>query len=200
MYELNKQDYQKIKSYKRFKQEEIALYFYEKFSKDLLYIIFNKINLKFSSIPLEKGDLIHIIWNSIKKTLKEYKDGDNFCASLQRNCYFQTVNEVKKFIKNDELILNVSSSAENLKEKYGIFRSKNGLSNPTTPEKILLDDLVKNACTYIKNYTQPTIKRVIYLKSMGYSISKICKLIRKSRHHVEEILSCIQDVVKRMFF
>ncbi|MCQ3908529.1 MAG: hypothetical protein MJ200_03100 [Mycoplasmoidaceae bacterium] len=61
MYELNKIDYKKIRSYRKFKQEEIALYFFEKFGDDLLDITYNKINKKFSSIPFEKGDLIHIM-------------------------------------------------------------------------------------------------------------------------------------------
>ncbi|MCQ3915566.1 MAG: hypothetical protein MJ195_02310 [Mycoplasmoidaceae bacterium] len=61
MYELNKGDYKKIRSYKRFKQEEIALYFFDKFKNDLLDITFSKINRKFGSIPFEKGDLVHLI-------------------------------------------------------------------------------------------------------------------------------------------
>ena len=58
---LNKKEYKMITAYKRRQNEEIALYFFNKFRDDLLNITYSKVRNKFKQIPYEKGDLIHII-------------------------------------------------------------------------------------------------------------------------------------------
>lgn len=199
MYELNKADYKKIRSYRKFKQEEIALYFFEKFGDDLLDITYNKINRKFSSIPFEKGDLIHIMWNSLKTTLKRYKDDDNFYACLLNNCYINSIKEIKKFLKNSELVLNYSTSLESSWGKYQLLNNKNIITNIQKPSSVVLEEIILVACKYLKNYTQPTIKRVIYLKSLGWSFEEIGKKLRKKPWVIRSMVEKIWLIIKKYY-
>lgn len=199
MYTLKENDYKLINQYQKSKNEEIALYFFEKFRSEVTNIVFSKINRKFSSIPFEKGDLIHLVWNSIKKTLLEYKNKQNFYGILINNCYFLTIKEVKKFINNNELIMNISSSLESY-EKVPKFNIDYGVANKIEkPSNIVLDEIINLACSFIKEYTKPTIKRVIYLKSIGYSVTEICKKLRISRHYIDTLLKQIQNVVEKYY-
>ncbi|MBQ0045323.1 MAG: helix-turn-helix domain-containing protein [Mycoplasma sp.] len=199
MYTLNKNDYKLIKQYKKFKDDEVALYFFEKFKNDLTSLVFGKINRKFSSILFEKGDLIHLVWNSIKKSLIEYKNNQNFNSILIKNCYYSTIKEVKKFINNNELVMNISSSLETYQTTPRTKIDNNTIVRIQTPTKIVLDEIIEVACSLIKEYTKPTIKRVIYLKSIGYSVSEICKKLRISRHYIDNLLKQIQNVVKNYY-
>lgn len=200
MYELNKDDYKKIRSYRRFKQEEIALYFFNKFKDDLLDITFSKINRKFRNIPFEKGDLVHLMWKSMKMTLKFYKNEDNFHASLINNCYLTTIREIKKFINNKEMILNTSSSYERYVETSSGFIGKDNITTISRPDKVIVNEIIDIACKYLKRYSQPTIKRVIYFRSMGYSIEEISKKIRKNKWVIRDLLNKIWYIVKNYYF
>lgn len=200
MYELSKDDYKKIRSYRRFKQDEIALYFFNKFKNDLLDITFSKINKKFRSIPFEKGDLIHIIWKSLKITMRFYKNEDNFYASLLNNCYIHSIKEIKKFLNNDELIMNTSSSWELYSGVGKKCSDKGNVSNIVKSNDIIVKEIVDVACKYLKTYTQPTIKKVIYLRSLGYTINEISKKIRKNKWVIRDLLDKIWSIVKNYYF
>lgn len=200
MYELNKDDYKKIRSYRRFKQEEIALYFFNKFKDDLIDITFSKINRKFRNVPLEKGDLVHLMWKSVKMTLKFYKNEDNFHASLLNNCYITTIKEIKKFINNREMILNSSASFEKYEESGCGFIGKDNITTINKSNQMIVGEIIDIACKYLKKYSQPTIKRVIYFRSMGYSIEEISKKIRKNKWVIRDLLEKIWYIVKNYYF
>ena len=95
---LNKKEYKMIVNYKKNHDENVALYFFNKFRNDLLNITYSKIKSKFKHIPYEKGDFVHLIWNSVKTTLKQYKKEQNFHVVLIRNCYLTTIREIKKYL------------------------------------------------------------------------------------------------------
>lgn len=195
MYQLTIDDYKKIKLYKKIKNSEIALYFFEKFRSDLVNIIFSKINLKFGITPLEKGDIVHSVWDSLIKTLNVYKNGQNFCANLITNCYQITIKEVRKFFNNSELVMNHPISLESY-----LTNNKNlNVCYIEKPKEIVVDEIINLACENIKEFTQPTIKRVIYLKSMGYSVKDICSKLRKNRYLIKNILNKVEEIVKKFY-
>lgn len=200
MYILNESDYKLIDLYKKSKDEDIALYFFNKFKDELINLTFYKINKKFSSIPFEKGDLFHLVWNSIKKTLKEYKKKQNFSAMLVRNCYLMTIDEVKKFVNNNQLIMNISGSFDKMNDKSKWIDSKSCVSNFELPREMMLKDLIENVSVYLSNYSQSVVKRSIYLKSSGYSISYICKKLKLPRSYVDNLFKSIERIVKKMYF
>lgn len=196
---LNKNEYKMINQYKRFKDENIALYFFNKFRDDLLNITYSKIRNKFNFIPYEKGDLVHIIWNAVKITLQQYKKEQNFKVVLLRNCYLTTIKEIRKFINNGELVMNLSGSFDKYIEKHMWNLSQSSVSNVQLPRKTLLNNLIDDACEYVTTYSQPTIKRVIYFKSLGYSTTEICKKLRLSRHHIDSLLKSIQKMIEKYY-
>lgn len=197
---LKDHEYEMIKTYKKTKDENIALYFYDKFKIDVTQIIYWKINKKFSSIPFEKGDLFHLVWNSIKKTLEEYKKKTNFNAVLVKNCYYLTLKELRKFLNNSELVMNISGSFDGYSERIKHKTSSNAITKFEMPQKMLLENLIESVCGYITKYSQPTVKRVIYLKSQGYSVADISKKLRISRYYINSLLQTIEKIVKKMYF
>lgn len=199
MYELNKQDFKKIRSYRKFKQDEIALYFFEKFRDDLIDITYNKINLNFKSTPLEKGDLVHLMWNALKTTLKNYKDNENFYSSLIHNCYLTTIREVKKFISNSELVMNYSTSLEKYTDNKINLLNEN-VTYISKSKDIVLEEIISLSCKYLKCYNQITIKRVIYLRSLGWTFEEIGRKIRKNKWVVRDLLEKVKMIVKKFYF
>ena len=197
---LNKKEYKMIGCYQKHQDENIALYFFNKFRDDLLNITYSKIKSKFKHVPYEKGDFVHIIWSSIKSTLKQYKTDQNFHAILIRSCYLTTIREVKKYINNGELIMNLSGSFEEYIERHTGKHSGSSIVKTELPRDTLLNNLIEDACQYVSQYSQPTIKRVIYFKSLGYSNSDICKKLRLSRHHVDSLLRAIKKMIEKYYF
>lgn len=196
---VTEKEYKMIKIYKKNRDQNISLYFFNKFRNDLMSIVFSKINRKYSSIPYEKGDLIHIIWESVKKSLDDYDSTKNFHALLVNNCYCQTVREIKKFINNKELVMNTMISLEKFELSPSRCLDKNQIVNFELSRGEVLDNLIKTACKYVSNYSQPTIKRVIYLKLIGYSISEISRKLRVSRYHIEDLLKNIEKIIKKYY-
>lgn len=196
---LKKHEYKLIKIYKKQKKEEIVMYFFNKCRNDVINIVYSKICTKFTSIPFEKGDLFHLVWNSIKKSLDEFEDGD-FNSIVVKNCYWLTIKEVKKYLNNSELIMNISDSFESYINTPGKIFDRNLIEENKDSRNEALEKLINNACEYVNLYPQPTIKKVIYLKSLGYSISEIARIIRKSRYHVDHLLKLVEDMVKDMNF
>ncbi|MCQ3907837.1 MAG: hypothetical protein MJ219_03825, partial [Mycoplasmoidaceae bacterium] len=138
---LNKMEFEMIKNYQKVKDENIPLYFFKKFRDDLIDITFSKINSKFTSTPYEKGDFVHIIWKAIKITLENYKSNQDFQSVLLKNCYFTTIKELRKFMNNGEMVMNVSKSldkriADNFKE------SANSITYISTPRNTLIKSLI----------------------------------------------------------
>lgn len=196
---ITEKEYKMIKNYKRNKDQNIPLYFFNKFRDDLVNIVFSKINRKFSSIPYEKDDLIHIVWKSIKKSLEDYDQNKNFEVLLVNNCYFSTIREVRKFINNKELVMNTMISLEKYELSPSRCLDKNQIINFQLSRDEALDNLIKTACEYVSNYSKPTIKKVIYLKSIGYSVSEISKKLRVSRYYIEDLLKNIEKIIKKYY-
>ena len=199
MYVLNEGDYKKIKLYKKSKREDIALYFFDKFRNDVIDIVFYKINKKFSYIPFEKGDIYHLLWNSVKKTLLDFKKEENFNSCLVNNCYFLTVKEIRKFINNSELVMNISSSLDQHMKKYWLINDKNNTSRIEIPRNVMLNNLINEACEYVTQYKNDTVRKVIYLKSLGYSITEIASDLDINRYYVEDIIKKVEKIAKRLF-
>lgn len=197
---LNKKEYKMVINYKKDQDENVALYFFNKFRDDLLNITYSKIKSKFKHIPYEKGDFVHLIWNSVKTTLKQYKKEQNFHVVLIRNCYLTTIREIKKYLNNGQLVMNLSGSFEGYIERHINNYSGGVIVKSHLPRNTLLNNLIEDACRYVTEYSQPTIKRVIYLRSLGYSNSEICKKLRLSRHHVDSLIRAIQKMIEKYYF
>ncbi len=198
MRNINEQEIKMIKEYKKSKNEKIALYFFDQFHDDIVDIIFYKINSKFSSVPIEKGDLFHLVWKSIKKTLNEYKKKQNFNYVLLRNSFQAAIAEYKKFLTNGELVMNMSGSLENYQSK-GILIGGSNIIHLETPNDIVLNNLVDDTYEITKNFKHETIKKILYLKSLGYSITEIEKEIKISRYKIKSLFSSIEKIMKKKY-
>lgn len=200
MYQLNKNDFKLIKQYKKLRKDDIALYFFEKFKNELSDIVYSKINIKFSSVPFEKGDLIHLVWSAIKKTLVEYKKDDNFNGVLVNNCYYLAIKEIRKYLNNNELVLNVSSSLDKYLSNHHnepLIKNTSKIEVPTT---VMIKNLIDDVCFYNQKYRQETVKKVIYLKSLGYKNSEVAKKLNITYYYVSDILKLVEKIVKKLYF
>lgn len=192
---LSEKENKMIEVYKKTNQEDIALYFFNEFKDDLVNITFSKINKKFTSIPYEKDDLIHLVWRSIKNCLVSCKTPDDFLNILVRNCYFSTIREIQKFLNNKQMVMNVSYSLDTLYEQY-LF-SKSVLIQQ--PKNEIIKDLANSVCELNKKYSQEVVKKTLYLKSIGYSINEIANILKISRYHVCNLLSYVEIVAKKYY-
>ena len=96
--------------------------------------------------------------------------------------------------------MNLSGSFEGYIERHTNHYGGNASVKSHLPRNTLLNNLIEDACRYVREYSQPTIKRVIYLKSLGYSNSEICKKLRLTRHHVDSLLRAIQKMIEKYYF
>ncbi|MCQ2956382.1 MAG: helix-turn-helix domain-containing protein [Mycoplasmoidaceae bacterium] len=115
------------------------------------------------------------------------------------NCYITTLKEVKKFITNGQLILNKSFSFERYIESGVTVADKNRVTYISDDRKILLQNLIDEACGYIKNYKSNFVKKVIYLKSLGLSVTEICKKLNVSRHFVDDLLKDVEEMMRKSY-
>ena len=196
MEKLTPKEYKMIRLYKKTKDVNIPLYFFNKYHDDLTKLIFYKINKNFSSVPFEKGDLFYFVWNGIKTTLEKYKKKQNFNVVLVNNCYSTTIKEVKKFLKNGELIMNMSSSFEQYQQTPHRKFDRDGVSYINSDNKLLLNNLISEACECIKKYKQETIENVIYLKSMGFNIKEISERLNVTVYYVNDLLNLVEKIVR----
>lgn len=195
---LNDNEFKLIKTYQKTSNEEIALYFFNKFYKDLIGIIYYRINKKFSSIPYEKSDLIHLAWKAIKQTMNEIKNKENFEGLLIRNCYVSTIREIRKFLNNGELIMNISYSSDEHERRFP-SNFQGGITNIEIPREEIIKNIAEEASVFTQKYKNETVKKVIYLKSIGYSISEISIKLKISKHYVRDMLVKIEKMVAKNY-
>lgn len=194
---LSIEEYKMVRFYKKSKDDSIPLYFFNKYGKQIIGLIFYKINKNFSSVPFEKGDLFYFVWNGIKITLEKYKKKQDFGGVLIKNCYSTTLKEVKKFLKNGEMVMNMSYSYDQYQQNPHKYYNKNNVTFINSDENLILENLINNACKYIRKYKHETIKKVIYLKSIGFSIKEISNKLNLSVYYINDLLNLIEKIVEK---
>lgn len=185
-----------VNEFKITNKNEIALYFYNKFKDDLVEIIYSKINNKFYNVPIERGDLIYIIWKGLIKTLKEADvDPSLFNSFLINNCYLLGLQEARKFIKNGEMVLNNANSLEKMILDGNFKKSEPFMLDWKLSFKNLIDDV----CEYVEKFTKDEVKKVVYLKSIGYTIKDIAKTLQMKKCKVIRMLDLIKKIVDKIY-
>jgi len=121
-YILNDVEEKLVEKFKLTKDPDIAMYFFNKLGKEVLNIIYSKINLRFSSIPFEKEDLTAYVWKSLQKGLELYQSNKkNLWSVWINNSYFVAVREIQKYFKNGEMVLNYAKSWDEFEQNHNIF-------------------------------------------------------------------------------
>ena len=64
----------------------------------------------------------------------------------------------------------------------------------------MLNNLINEACEYVTQYKNDTVRKVIYLKSLGYSITEIANDLDINRYYVEDIIKKVEKIAKRLFY
>ncbi|MCQ2747831.1 MAG: hypothetical protein MJ223_00920 [Mycoplasmoidaceae bacterium] len=111
-----------------------------------------------------------------------------------------TLREVRKYLSNGEIILNICSSFDSDGGINLNKMNKNAITVISRPRNILIDDLIKTVCQCIKKYKIETIKRVIYFKSFGYTSDEIAKIISLKKYIVDEIISMAKRIAESKSF
>lgn len=191
-----------IKEYKLKPNQNIEMYFFEKYKDDILKIIWYRVNKKFSSLPLEKNDYISYVWIGIKKSLKSY-DFDknmNFKNFLIDRTYSFCLKELKKFTNNSEMIMNYAYSYEDYNNKTkNYIESKSDIEYVKPPIKDMVDDLVASVTKINTKFDNEDIKKVIYLKSIGNSTLEIAKQISKPYRFVKSIVDLAIKIARKIY-
>ncbi len=198
---LNEKEIEMIKEYQLNKNEDIPLYFYKKFSNDLANIIYSKINSKFASIPIERNDLLHLIWKGIKMELEEFDDGKGYTlfAGFARKGYEISIKEALRFLSNGHILLNTASSLEEVNEISIGLKSKNGVVYQELKYQELTREVIDQITPYFSKNSQRRVQKIIYLRSCGYSLSEISKKIRIPVREVRNIYNSIKIIGELLY-
>lgn len=200
VYILTEVEQKLIEKYQQTKDENIALYFYNKLGKEVLSVIYSKINHKFTMMPFEKEDLSAIVWDSLKNGLAKCKNQSkkglwNLWIS---DCYFGSIREIRKYYSNSELTLNYADSWEELEQTHLVLsRIKSLVEEPKQNIKDVLEPIIDYVSTHNKTYAKSSIKRLLYLKSLGYSDREIAKKMHVSRRYIASMVKIILRISKR---
>jgi len=194
---LTEEDYQLFKDYKKKKNDELILKFYNKFAKDICNIIYYRVNSRFYSIPLEKDDLMSVIWMGLKDAFNDFKGNDmnSFMPFVIYKTYQSTLREVRRFLTNGEIVMNNVSSYDEQLEKNRNFESKtDNIVFIEKPYNQHLKDISNFILDNITKLDKNDVKKVIYLKSLGYSNREIEKKLNFTRNYVRRIIKTIKKI------
>lgn len=193
---LTQNELEMIKEYQLNRNEDIALYFYKKFSNDLANIIFSRINSKFSSIPLERNDLLHLIWRGIKEELEEFNENNEhslFTGFVQKG-YQKSLREAIGFLNNGHILLNIASSIEEMNEFEIKHKTKDGVVYQELKYDDAIKEVVEKITPYFAKNTHRKIQKIIYLKSCGFSLQEIRKKLRIPIREVRTLIDGIKII------
>lgn len=193
---LTQNEIEMIKEYQLNKSEDVALYFYKKFSNDLANIIYSRINSKFSSIPLERNDLLHLIWKGIKEELEEFDENKNYSLfnGFVQKGYQKSLREAIGFLNNGHILLNVASSIEEMNDLEIKHRTRDGVVYQQLKYDDAIKDVVEKITPYFAKNTHRKIQKIIYLKSCGFSLDDIHKKIRVPIREVRSLIDGIKII------
>jgi len=198
-YILSEVEEKLVEKFQRTKDPDIAVYFFNKLGNDVLNIIYSKINLKFTSIPFEREDLAGYVWKSLQKGLELYrKEKKNLWSVWINNSYFVAVREIQKYFKNNELILNYAESWDQYQDSHCLInRARSAVVFPKQSFKDSIDPIIEYVSQHNKTYTKTDIKKLLYLKSFGYSEREIAKKMNVSRRYVSSMFKHVIRISKK---
>lgn len=191
-----------IKNYQEKNDENIALYFFNKYNSEILDIVYGKINLKFSSIPLERDDFFHVVWKAVLQSLKNFdlEKGKSFKNYVIGVAYLMSIKEVLKFLKNDHLVLNQYYSYEKILEEKGYINL--GESGKIIEHKTFeqaRDELIEDAIKLNRVFDINLLKRVIYLRSLGHSNREISLICKTNKRRIDKLIKYVCKVAKKLY-
>ncbi len=198
---LTQNELELIEKYKKTHDQEIALFFYNKWSNDVVNIIYARINLKFASVPYNRDDLFSIVWKAIKESLTEFqKEKYPLWSIVVNKSYIKTIREIQKYLKNTELILNIAKSWDTIANKHHIYKNNKNLTYlPKDNIKKELDELIELVTKNNKTYSKVTIKKLIYLKSLGFSTEEIANKFKTNVKNIRNMIKIIQKILKNYY-
>lgn len=199
---ISQTELEMIKEYQVKHDDKIALYFYKKFAKDVVNVVYYRINNKFSSIPIERNDLLHLIWKSIKQCLAEFDETKDISLfnGFVRTSYQKSLREALKFLSNGQIILNNASSLEALMDSNKVVRSKNNdfISTFSSREE-QREAIVWEISQKMKKYKVKKIKKIIYYKSLGCSLKETAKKANMNLSEVKNLFDVIKKIGLKIY-
>lgn len=191
-----------IRQYREKPSEDIALYFFNKYKDLVLNIVYNKINMKFSSIPLERDDFFYTVWKSTLELLKDYdlESGLSIKNILIKKAYLNSIKDAAKFLKNTHIVLNTSYSYDKLSNTYVNQKlgddGKNGVSGEyAQATKNFIDSVIE----FNKEFPIDYLKRIIYLKSLGYSVTEISQILKRPKRNIRRAMDFVCKIAKKLY-
>ena len=108
--------------------------------------------------------------------------------------------EKMKLLTNGHKILNNSLSFEKIKDNFWLnnkfIDKRQTISSQKIDLKIFLEKFIK---TKVKSDKKDIYKRVIYLKSCGFSNDEIGQKLNLKNHQIRYILDCLIEEGKKYF-
>ena len=200
---LSNDEIKLIEMYKTKHDEKIIYYFFNKYKNDAIKYLNYKILSKWYQSPFEKQDFISYIWKAVEKTLINFdvKNLKNQIKGIVFKIAYDLIKREKmKLLTNGHKILNNSLSFEKIKDNFWLnnkfIDKRQTISSQKIDLKIFLEKFIK---TKVKSDKKDIYKRVIYLKSCGFSNDEIGQKLNLKNHQIRYILDCLIEEGKKYF-
>ena len=190
-----------IKNYQTNNNDKIVYYFYEKYKKVILRYLLANTNGRFQNSIFDVDDFTTYIWEATKTTLSKI-NVDNIHCQLSTIIYKITFTNLTKweryFSKDSHKVLNLASSldcANRAAYVHGIAINHETKNHSNIDLNNFLATILKGKSKRKQNF----IKRVIFLKSYGYSYREIAKKMHTSLRKVFYVITKLQEEGKKFF-
>ena len=200
---LTENEIKLIEMYKTKHDEKIIYYFFNKYKNDAIKYLNFKILNKWYQSPFEKQDFISYIWKAVEKTLINFdlKNLKNQIKGIVFKIAYDLIKREKlKLLTNGHKILNNSLSLEKLRGNFWLNSKFIDKKQNISTQKIDLKLFLKNfIATKVNEKKRDIYKRVIYLKSCGFSNDEIANKLNLRSHQIRYILDCLIEEGKKYF-
>ena len=183
-----------VKQYQNTRDEQIENYFITMYLEKIQKNTFKIINKRFYSTPIEYGDIMSMVYYSIKQTLKIFnidQNQYNVQQALYQNSIAYVHRQITKYLTNGHYILNNAYSIDDF------FTSEQRTRMGHNPEdkwirQIETDLIFEEQKETSKWFNDELTQRIIYLKSLGYKNREVSNILKIPVKKVSNVITYLK--------
>lgn len=189
-----------IKNHQIKPNERTIYYFYNKYKETLTHYLFNKVSKSFKHIIIEKNDLISIIWSSTKIALSLVKI-DQLQCQLSTVIYHIAKRQLIRWERHLNTLPNkILNEAVSIDKDQNFNIPELGFEEHLQRNtKIDLEIFMKKFLKDKSKKQQDFIKKIICLKSYGYTYRQIAQKMNTSLRKVFYVITKLQEEGEKFF-
>ncbi len=190
------EELEKVCQYQLTKDNNILIYFWEKYGETIKKTCFKEIKNKFYSVPIEYDDLTGLVFLSMEKALYKF-DTKQTKYSIVQALFVTAISSTRQhavsLIGNGHKILNQSYS-------YDAFSNIDNFVDHVNPEgswleNIFFDDQMKMLMERSNLLQKKQNRDILKLKAEGLTNKEVAKLLNVNAKKVSNVITYIKRKV-----